>query len=138
MKRENDSPTSVFKAFIIAQQNGDIEAVKSMLTENALREIERVSVSRNTTFYESVILYGNKISGHLVPGTSPNTRRELISGELSCVEAKNSITNEFDTFSLKKENNVWKLALDYIVVDVVKVDTSVFERLICYLRKFFD
>jgi predicted DNA-binding protein (UPF0278 family) len=137
MQKENDTPTSVFKAFIIAWQKGDTETMKSTLSGSTLQQIEKVSVAQKKSFNDSVIPNGHKILGHLIAETSPNTRNEKIGGEVAYIEAKNSLRNEFDSFVFLRENNVWKLALDCEVLDVIEIDTNVFEKLVSYLRNFF-
>lgn len=135
MKKGNNNPTDVFKAFINAQLNNDVETMKSILSKDTLQITEKVCVNHKKSFNEAVIPYGHLILGHLIPGVTPKTGKEIFGGNVACLEVKNTRTNEFDTFIFQKEGDAWKLALELEFVDTVR--SSIFDDLMGYLKAFF-
>lgn len=136
MKKENNTPTNCFNAFIIARKDGDIETIKGTLTKDTLVAIEKVSAAQKKTFSEALNVVGNKIYIHFVFAGLPITRNETIAGDVACLESKNRALNKFDAFVFQKEEGVWKLALDCEIVGVMR-DESISKRLINFLKDAF-
>jgi hypothetical protein len=136
MKQENNSPTNVIKAFIIARCNGDIEAVKGTLAKSTLEVIERISVNQEKSFNAAL----NTVKRFIVQPDSerlPNTRNEKIGGDTACVEVENFVSGESDTFVFVRENNIWKLALEMEVFDATMNETSIYECLSNCVQNIF-
>jgi hypothetical protein len=135
MKLENNSPTEVFKTCVNARKNGDIEAVKGTLSKETLAIIGEIASTQNKTFDEAFNIVGIKLYGHIPLYEEPSaTRKERIAGAIAFIESKNRVSDDFDSFVFRKENGFWKFALDCEVVDEIKTDENIFERLFNYLQ----
>ncbi len=118
MKQETNLPTDVFKSFIIALRNDDLEAMKSYLSENTLMTIEAVSIERETPFRAALNLV-SRLYGQRYDLRFPETRNEIIGSDgAACLEVEDLSSGEFNTFIFLKENNQWKFAPEMIFQDV--------------------
>jgi hypothetical protein len=129
MKQENNSPTDVYKAFIIAWRNGDVEAIKDTLAKSTLDIVESISANQEKSFYGAL----NSVRQFFVQDPSerlPHIRKEKVGGNTACIEAEDIASGEFNGFVFIRENNAWKLALEREVIAVTMVETSIFECLV--------
>jgi hypothetical protein len=136
MRKENNSPTSVFNAFITARRDGDLEAVKSTLSVNTLKMVEEICVAEKWDFINALNsmaqIYLQSKNGRL-----PRTQNEKIGGEVACLEVEDVFSNKFKSFVFLKENGFWKLAFDMEVIEVIE-DKAILEKLFDSLKTVFS
>jgi hypothetical protein len=128
---KNQTPKDVFKTFFYALQTSDEGTVKNLLSEGAINLIENTSIVKNTSFDEALRFYLNFPFSVLLPSIG----KERINKNMACLQVKNHITNEFEYFVFKRENNTWKLEVD---CEVVAIETNLIERLIEYLQNVWS
>jgi hypothetical protein len=133
MKNETNKPIDVFRAFLDARQNSNVETIKSTLSQDTLSKIEKISAAQEKTFYQAINIVNSKIYGHSISETPSKPLRELVVGDTAFIEVRNNLTNELDGFIFEKKNDVWKLALDCEVLEVIENDENdedSFEKLV--------
>jgi hypothetical protein len=133
MNQENSTPTEVFNVFMIARRNGDIETMKSILTESALSTIKSLSINQELSFSEAVNAFGNRFYGLY----NNKNLTETHTGRFVVVEVKNSISGEVSKFTFLRENGVWKLALDLEIEDEEQSLSEILKMLFVCMKNVF-
>ncbi len=139
MNEKNSTPTDVFKTFITARKDGDVEAMRRCLTENALDIVQGISTVERKTFEEALNSFGlgRKLSGICDSKSLLAMRNESIIGNFAYLEVKNFVSGEFQNFSFLRENNVWKIALDMEVVNDEQSLSEILGALLNYVKNAF-
>ena len=106
MTENNSTPTDAVKTFAEGLKNREPEKVKSVLTGNSMKMLEMGAKASDMTVDEFIK------SGKASEGMKEikEFRNEKIEGETASVETRHD--GRWESFSLVREDGVWKLALD--------------------------
>jgi hypothetical protein len=114
MKQKDNLPTDVFRNFVIALKNDDLEKMKLHLSETTLETVKTVCSEREIPFRAGFNLV-SRLYGQRYDLRFPETRNEIIGSDAAaCLEVEDLSSGKFNTFIFLKENNQWKFAPEMI------------------------
>ncbi len=110
------SPSKTLREYIIASENKNPAMMKQFLSKDSLQMLEKSAKAQNITLDELLIR-----EAEVQHQTVPDIRNETIESDTATVEAKNSVTGEFDMkIPFVKEDGTWKIARDKYIADEIK------------------
>ncbi len=119
-------PTEALKAYVAAQQNGDVAGMKRLLSKGSIAFIESNARAQNKTV-DDVLREETRIR----IAALPVTRNEKIEGDAATVEVRDDSTGQFDlVYPFVREDGAWKLARDKQVEAILKKANEAREKLV--------
>ncbi len=120
------SPAETLKAYVAAQQKGDIEGMKRLLSRGSIAFIETNAKIQNRSV-DDILREETKVK---IPNL-PVTRNEKIEGETATVEVRDDATGQFDlVYPFVREEGTWKLARDKQIEAILKKANEAREKLV--------
>lgn len=120
------SPTAALSAYVAAQQKGDVEAMKRLLSKSSIAFIETNAKVQGKTI-DDVLREETRIR----IAALPVTRNEKIEGESATVEVRDDSTGQFDlVYPFVREDGGWKLARDKQIEAILKKANEAREKLV--------
>lgn len=120
------TPTGALKAYVEAQQKGDVAAMKRLLSKGSIAFIETNARLQNKTV-EDVLREETKVR----IAALPVTRNEKIDGETATVEVRDDATGNFDlVYPFVREDGMWKLARDKQIEAILKKANDAREKMV--------
>ncbi len=121
-----ETPSAALKSYIAAQQNGDIAAMKQLLSRSSIEFIEKNARVQNKSI-DDILREETKVRIAAIP----ETRNEKIDGETATVEVKIDESGKNDlVYPFVREDGKWKLARDKQVEAILKKANEAREQLI--------
>ena len=111
-------PSATFKTYFEAQKKKDVAGMKQTLSKTSLAMMEASAKQQQMTIDKMIQSQLENPSAKI--DKMPETRNEKITGDSATLELHNEDANRWDTMYFVKEDNVWKIALDRTIEEMLR------------------
>lgn len=111
-------PSATFQAYFEAQKRKDVPGMKQTLSKTSLSMMEASAKQQQLTLDKMIQSQLENPSAKV--DKMPETRNEKITGDNATLELHNEDANRWDTMYFVKEDNVWKIALDRTIEEMLR------------------